>query len=145
MKIKRRFKVSPLPYLKVFECQESIQSVDSVFSKTSFPETYGPSPSPPSPQQNEKRILRPNRKFSCLILYFNLAIVYHIAFINCATSWKTNRAYILNPLRPAHQVKVQSRVCHATTCAFSFFFFFFTDFKVLIEPNLLRILAQSLN
>ena len=87
-------KVSPLPYLKVFECQESIQSVDSVFSKTSFPETYSPSPSPPSPQQNEKRVLRPNRKFSCLTLYFNLAIVHKIAFIICATSWKTNREYI---------------------------------------------------
>ena len=72
-------------------------------------------PAPPHPHPNKT-----NRKFSCLILYFNLAIVYHIAFINCATSWKTNRAYILNPLRPAHQVKAQSRVCHATNVRFFF-------------------------
>ena len=39
------------------------------------------------------------------------------------------------------QVKAQSRVCHATKVRF---FFSCTDFKVLIEPNLLRIFAQSL-
>ena len=104
-----------LLYLKVFSRNRYNQSIQCSLKLLS-PKPIAPAPPHPHPQQ--KRILKPKRKFSCLTLHFNLAIVSNIAFINCATSWKTNRKHVFKTPSPCPSSKAQPRVCHKTNVRF---------------------------